>query len=38
MADQSNNSTKAQFGEPVTFIGVTYRRGNDSKIAATPKT
>lgn len=38
MADQSNNSTNEQIIEPVTFVGVIYRRGNDSKIAATPKT
>lgn len=25
MIDQSMNTTKVQFGEPISFIGITYR-------------
>lgn len=34
MADQSMNTTKVRFGEPLGFIKVTFRFRNDSKISA----
>lgn len=33
MTDQSTDTTKLQFGEPMSFIGVTSRSRNNSKIA-----
>lgn len=35
--DQSTDTIKIQFGEPMGFIGVTYRNRNDSMIALSSK-
>ena len=36
-ADQSKDITKVLPGEPMRFIGVTYRSVNDCKTSASPK-
>lgn len=35
--DQSTDATKIKLGEPVIFIGITYRSRTASKTAASPK-
>lgn len=35
--DQSKDTTKVQLGEPMSVVGVTYRRRKETRTAASPK-